>query len=305
MASEYRVSPLPISALTRQERRALLGGLPWPGYGCLALILFVPVLYVVGSILESLGVSESDLQGVAVVAAWGIVVTCTLALTCIVLIVHYQSKQTDLVAQNAQHAAHDAQEATSRALSVRTQASHLLTELPSLIKATTASLEQAKAEYAENAFAPFWDAVEQAAANLGKIHSSIQGIHIATDTYQHQLQGRPHNFPPRLLTKADLPDIQPLLQEFKSIVRMGQTNFEFAVIWEHRKTREVLLAGFRTLGEAIANLGAAIEASLSSLESTLSYGFAAVSDQLAAISEEQVATRQTIDDLPERLRRDP
>lgn len=69
---------------------------------------------------------------------------------------------------------------------------------------------------------------------------------------------------------------------------MGQTNFQFANIWEHRRTREVLIAGFRTLGEAINNLGATIEYSVSDLQRS-------ISSDIANLVEEGIRTREAFD----------
>jgi methyl-accepting chemotaxis protein len=49
------------------------------------------------------------------------------------------------------------------------------------------------------------------------------------------------------------------------IVRKAQRNFEFATIYEQRKTNEILIAGFATLGEAIYGLGSRLEQSIGML----------------------------------------
>ncbi len=69
---------------------------------------------------------------------------------------------------------------------------------------------------------------------------------------------------------------------------MGQTNFEFANIWEHRRTREVLIAGFHTLGEAVNNLTSVVDSSFYALQESLSTG-------VAKLVEEQIRTRETFD----------
>jgi hypothetical protein len=78
------------------------------------------------------------------------------------------------------------------------------------------------------------------------------------------------------------------VNELRRIVRMGQTNFQFANIWEHRRTREVLIAGFRTLGEAINNLGTTIEYSISYLQQS-------VSTDMAKLIQEEIRSREALD----------
>jgi hypothetical protein len=69
---------------------------------------------------------------------------------------------------------------------------------------------------------------------------------------------------------------------------MGQTTFQFANIWEHRRTREVMIAGFRTLGDAVNNLGPAVEGSLSGLQQS-------VSSDVARLVQEEIKTRDSLD----------
>lgn len=69
---------------------------------------------------------------------------------------------------------------------------------------------------------------------------------------------------------------------------MGQTNFEFANIWEHRRTREVLIAGFRTLGEAVNNLATTLENSTYTLQETLT-------SDLAKVVGEDIQTRDSLE----------
>jgi len=54
--------------------------------------------------------------------------------------------------------------------------------------------------------------------------------------------------------------------KYKEILYKGQTNYEFASIFEQRKTNKLLLKGFKNLHQAIINLGDNIESSLLDLE---------------------------------------
>ena len=58
--------------------------------------------------------------------------------------------------------------------------------------------------------------------------------------------------------------------DLKRIVHDAQKDFEFAVIWEHRHTRQVLIGGFEILGQAIGNLQGRINSSVHSLKESLS-----------------------------------
>lgn len=102
------------------------------------------------------------------------------------------------------------------------------------------------------------------------------------------LNDREHTFPVFPVQLNTIPDPSDEIEELRRIVRLGQTNFQFANIWEHRRTREVSIAGFRTLGEAVNDLGATIEYSISNLQQS-------VSSDLARVVDEQIKTRESLD----------
>lgn len=106
--------------------------------------------------------------------------------------------------------------------------------------------------------------------------------------YYQQLNGVQHTFPVFPVKLQSIPDASFIISELRRIIRLGQTNFQFANIWEHRRTREVLIAGFRTLGEAVNNLGSTIEHSISNLQQS-------VSSDMAKMVEEEIRTRESLD----------
>ncbi len=145
----------------------------------------------------------------------------------------------------------------------------------------------ARAEYDAHAFGPFWDAVEGAAHKLAEADLGLKFIAESATSYYATLSACRHTFPVFEPQPQDLPDLRPVLNEFQKVVRLGQTNYEFANIWEHRRTRAVLIAGFTTLGDAISSLANTIEVSISDLQ-------AAMSSELAHVVEEQVALREQL-----------
>jgi len=87
---------------------------------------------------------------------------------------------------------------------------------------------------------------------------------------------------------GNLPNPSPVVNELRCVVRMEQTNFQFANTWEHGRTREVMIAGFRTLGEAVNNLGSTIESSLVGLQQS-------ISSDVAGLVQEEIKTRDSLD----------
>lgn len=164
----------------------------------------------------------------------------------------------------------------------------LVAELPRHLKKASALLQQADTEYRDNAFAPFWDAVENAARQLAAFNDKAKQLTQNAAAYYRGLEGRRHTFPTFPIKNRTIPDATSVVNDLRRVVRMGQTNFQFANIWEHRRTREVLIAGFRTLGEAVNNLGATIEYSISDLQRS-------VSSDMAKLVEQEIMTRETLD----------
>lgn len=183
----------------------------------------------------------------------------------------------------------EAESLTKRAMNCYTASKQAATDLPVLLKNATGWLQSAQVEYNNSAFAPFWDAVEKAAINLAAFSDKVRLLSTNSTEYYQLLKGRKHTFPEFSLIMSAPPDATPVMNEFFRVVRLGQTNFQFANIWEHRRTREVLISGFRTLGEAVNDLGWVISQSILSLRQS-------ISTDLAKVVEEEIKTRDALDE---------
>jgi hypothetical protein len=150
--------------------------------------------------------------------------------------------------------AQKASELTEKLTNIYQSAPGIANNLSSSLTAAAAHLKRAEREYQENAFGPFWDAVENAARNLSDFHQRLQTLSYNAKTYHDSLLARRHTFPAFPVETELIPTPAPILGKLRRLVRLGQTNYQFATIWEHYKTREVLMAGFQTLGQAIDGL---------------------------------------------------
>jgi uncharacterized protein (UPF0335 family) len=149
-------------------------------------------------------------------------------------------------------------------------------------------LRKAENEYRASAFDPYWTAIEHAATHLGEGSRKTREVASKAQSYYKKLNGQRHTFPAFPVHHESLPATEAITVEFRRIVRLGQTNFEFANIWEHRRTREVLIGGFRTLGDAVNNLGLSITESIKTLEQS-------TSSDIARLVEEEISTREKLD----------
>lgn len=157
--------------------------------------------------------------------------------------------------------------------------------LPELIQSAETSLDAAEREFEEGAFAPFWDAIEQAANALAEVSARISAIISNSSEYK---TGTPHldtPVPPFELGIRTLPDPSHTASRMRAIVRRAQKDFHFATIYEQRKTNRILVAGFSSLGQAINDLGDSLAASMDSLGEVVATEFQITRDQADRESE--------------------
>jgi len=185
--------------------------------------------------------------------------------------------------------------------------------LPEELRQATRSLAKAQHEYRANAYAPFWDAVGEAALHLSVVIEGMRQLSQNIQSYYASLQGRRHTFPVFPMRIESLPDPTPVVDEFQRTVRMGQTEPWFAMIWEQYRTRQVLRAGFHTLGDAVQSLAAAVEQSIDDLHSSVSSDLTrleeteirsgkAATEGVARLTEEQIKSRKGVEEELRRLR---
>jgi hypothetical protein len=289
---EYRVLPhdpklqsipqsdaITLSAAERESAGGLKGGWGW----FLWAVIFIGVV----------AVSSSFLAGIVVASIAIAVIAVAIKSSSVSELERKKAEELKRSIESANQSEKSRVENEARRLTsslARTYESsmNLATDLSGHLKDASGWLRHAESEYDDNAFSPFWDAVENAAKHLAAFDNKTNQLTRNAKEYYQNLNGRKHTFPGFPINVRVMPDPSSVLKELRRVVRMGQTDFQFANIWEHRRTREVLIAGFRTLGEAVNNLGATIEYSVSNLQQS-------ISSDVAKIIEEEIKTRETLD----------
>jgi len=132
------------------------------------------------------------------------------------------------------------------------------------------ALDRAEDEFAERAFAPFWDAVESAVNDLAQTDKAICGISANYTSYQADTGKLDSPVPAFDVETASLPSVTSIAERMHRIVREAQKDFQFSTIFEQRKTNQLLVLGFGTLASAIGEMRSRIEMSLYELETALS-----------------------------------
>jgi hypothetical protein len=182
-------------------------------------------------------------------------------------------------------------EAVSRQMNIiRSDSLQLFANLEPLRMNAAGWLVVAETEFENRAFGPFWDAIENTANWLGSLNDHVTRLGANAETYYSSLAVRHHNFPLFPIDLAHVPGSYEEVERLRLLVRKGQTDFQFANIWEHRQTREVLIAGFRTLGSALQNLATSFESSIAGLRGSMA------SDN-SRIVEEQIKAREAMERL--------
>ncbi|MCY2995128.1 MAG: hypothetical protein NTY19_45800 [Planctomycetota bacterium] len=197
----------------------------------------------------------------------------------------FMRQQAELMAQNAAEA--QRREATaSRQRALAGRLSTLLSQsttsaggLPALLFAAETALDRAEREFHDGAFAPFWDAVEDAANALARFSGTVDQLIGNAQSYKTHAAVLPSPLPPFRLGVHSLPDASGTATRMRGIVRQSQKNYQFASIYEQRKTNQLLVAGFSTLGQAINELGDRLHSSLEALGSSVNITIECASEE--------------------------
>lgn len=129
-------------------------------------------------------------------------------------------------------------------------------------------LTVAESEFKEGVFSPFWDSVEKATYKLGAIDSNIKLIADRSQRYESLSKVYVGNVPPFPVGPKSayrLGRANETAERLQKVVRNAQRNFHFATIYEQRKTNNILMDGFSSLGEAIYGVGERLHESIGAL----------------------------------------
>jgi hypothetical protein len=165
--------------------------------------------------------------------------------------------------------------------SMLTNSERLVRHMPKNVSLAEQALDNAIIEYNDGAFSPFWDEIEKSVKSLALFQVDVNRVLLQSKEYKE----RSKNYDPEVLplfhvTAFNFPNPTKTQFRLKSIVREAQKNFQFATIYEQRKTNQILVKGFGSLAEAISEMGGRIATSIDALADVVEIGFA---DQNMAI----------------------
>ena len=257
---EYSV--LPMQVFPKKFKLGLEPG----EFGCsfFAILLIFAICY---AIYIHRTLAKINIYGVVIVftmilsAVWGVIV-----------FVRYQiarSKQRAETAKAEQKALQDVEDRTRHARAALEAIAKAPRKLTKILKKVERNLSRAENEYSASAYGPFWDQIEAVTEGLKKYNSWLERVEKNADTYRDVLSGWNHTFPSVIINRGDFPDPTSAIHHLGRLVRQGQTNRDFAIIWEHRRTQKAIIEGFRDLQQAIYGIGETVQDSFSYVESSI------------------------------------
>jgi len=141
--------------------------------------------------------------------------------------------------------------------------------LNQLASIASGHLDNAEREFEEGAFAPFWDEVENATNSLAAYHQKVNTVEHNATAYAGRASKLRVSIPKFDMPKGELLSAYPVAVRLSKVVRQAQKDFQFATIYEQRKTNQLLYAGFETLALAINVMQVSIHIALEDLSTSL------------------------------------
>ncbi len=162
----------------------------------------------------------------------------------------------------------------------------LFESMPKHLSSAEKYLDQAEVDFTDGVFAPFWDSIENAAKTLGRFDEGVHHIKDSSSRYTEMImkyEDTPPQFPLTRQSVAKLGVGTATAERMKAIVRTAQRNFQFATIYEQRKTNQILIAGFTNLAQALDQMTRQITASIAALASSVDVTTSTLNESMHAL----------------------
>jgi hypothetical protein len=187
--------------------------------------------------------------------------------------------------------------------------------LPIILGETELTLDRADDELQNQLAISFWEAMEEAVAKLQDFQGAMSMIEVRRAEYSAQASTLDGATPRFRLGMSVLPDPTGTQSRLTYLFRQAQAIPHFCLVYEQRRTTSTLVAGFRSLGQAVERLGhrlvdeigslaTSLDSRLDSLEKSLESSAAAAAEQSAALLTQLEGAVGSNDSLSRQLRQD-
>lgn len=174
---------------------------------------------------------------------------------------------------------------------------NLFESMPVCLLTSEQFLDQAERDFGEGAFSPFWSSIEKAMAQLGAFDDGVRLIATNINSFGEltkRYKATSPQFPIAIDSVRSMAAANTTVERLNTIVRKAQRNFQFATIYEQRKTNQLLAAGFTTLAQALDGMGQRIASSIDSLGGQISEMSDMLESSLGAIGKQLQATNESL-----------
>lgn len=133
-------------------------------------------------------------------------------------------------------------------------------------------LDRAEIDFNDHVYSPFWDSIESVNKELANFNASIREINDISSRYIQLIkmyEGTPPEFSLTHQLVLKLGVGTETAKRMHIIVRRAQSDPNFAMIYEQRKTNKILIKGFANLAGALAEMTNQITSSIYELTSSV------------------------------------
>ena len=187
--------------------------------------------------------------------------------------------------------------------------------LPIILGETELTLDRADDELQNQLALSFWEVMEEAVAKLQDFQGAMSIIEARRAEYSAQASTLDGAVPGFRIGVSILPDPSGIQSRLTHLFRQAQAIPHFCLVYEQRRTTSTLVAGFRSLGQAVERLGhrivdelgslaTALDSRLDSLEKSLESSAAAAAEQSAALRTQLQSVVGSNDSLSRQLHQD-
>lgn len=169
--------------------------------------------------------------------------------------------------------------------------------LPDKLSGAEGWLDQATRDLSEGAYAPFWQSIENASHWLGTYNDDTQQISqlaLQYATVRRRYLGNSAGFPISKESARGVAAVGGTAERLNQLVRQAQRSFEFSMIYEQRKTNQLLVAGFTTLASALDGMGRRLASSIDELSASVDRSFIALQTNVEGLAQEIRASSEGV-----------
>jgi hypothetical protein len=254
-AARWRVRPkafdFELSAWIRNTAGCGTGGC----LGCSSLVIAFTLLAVASYLVADLRHVDWTFRSISILC---LAAAILLLLSVIVYVVRALGAE-----RNVAHAA--TFEARAKYASIADQADAITRS----VETAERHLATSAAEFRQHRYAPFWDAMENATKAIGQTRAAQSILTADINRYVDVLHERDHDFPDWDHAVTRIADIEPALAQFRQLKDAAESDYHFASIRQMVETRQVMIEGFKNLGDALRHLETAVVTSIADLRTAI------------------------------------